>query len=161
MPETIEVLVEGGKASAGPPVGPALGPLGINIMQIVNEINEKTKAFEGMKVPVKLIIDTKSKTVEISVGTPPTSSLILKELGLEKGAQNPREEKVGNLTIDQAKKIAEMKKESVLGANLKERVKEVVGCCLSMGITVEGQDPRDAQKSINDGKYDHILTAIR
>lgn len=161
MPEIIEVLVEGGKASAGPPVGPALGPLGINIMQVINEINEKTKAFEGMKVPVKLIIDTKTKVVEISVGTPPTSSLILKELGLEKGAQNPREEKVGNLTIDQAKKIAEMKTDSVLGSNLKEKVKEVVGCCLSMGVTVEGQDPRDAQKAINDGKYDHLLTAIR
>jgi large subunit ribosomal protein L11 len=161
MPETIEVLVEGGKASAGPPVGPALGPLGINIMQVVNEINEKTKMFEGMKVPVKLEIDTKTKAVDISIGTPPTSALILKELKIEKGAHNPREEKVGNLTMDQAKKIAEMKKESVLGSNLKERVKEVVGVCLSMGITVEGKDPRDVQKAINDGTYDHLLTAIR
>ncbi len=85
MAEVLELLVDGGKASSGPPVGPALGPLGLNIMQVVKDINDKTKAFEGMKVPVKLTIDTKTKAYEISVGTPPTSSLILRELGLEKG----------------------------------------------------------------------------
>lgn len=159
MAEVLEVLVEGGKASSGPPVGPALGPLGLNIMQVVNEINEKTKAFEGMKVPVKLTIDTKTKTYEISVGTPPTSALIMKELGIEKGSQNAREETVGNLTMEQARKIALIKGDTVLGSNLKEKVKEVIGSCISMGVKVEGKDPREAQRDINDGKFDHVLTA--
>ncbi|UCF08867.1 MAG: 50S ribosomal protein L11 [Thermoplasmata archaeon] len=159
MPEVLEILVEGGAASTGPPVGPALGPLGVNIMQIVKEINEKTKAFEGMKVPVKLTIDTKTKECEISVGTPPTSSLIIRELGLEKGSSNPREDKIGNLTMEQARKIALMKKDTLLGKNLIEKVKEVVGSCISMGVTVEGKDPREVQQEINDGKYDSVLTA--
>jgi large subunit ribosomal protein L11 len=159
MAEVLEVLVEGGKASSGPPVGPALGPLGLNIMQVVKDINEKTKAFEGMKVPVKLTIDTKTKSYEISVGTPPTSALIMKELGIEKGSQNAREETVGNLTIVQARKIALIKGDTVLGSNLKEKVKEVVGSCISMGVKVEGKDPRETQRDINDGKYDSELTA--
>jgi large subunit ribosomal protein L11 len=159
MAEILEVLVEGGKASSGPPVGPALGPLGLNIMQVVNDINEKTKAFEGMKVPVKLTIDTKTKSYEISVGTPPTSALIMKELGLEKGSQDARESKVGDLKMEQARKIALIKGDTVLGSNLKEKVKEVVGSCISMGVTVEGKDPREIQREINDGKFDHVLTA--
>ena len=159
MAEVLELLVDGGKASSGPPVGPALGPLGLNIMQVVKDINDKTKAFEGMKVPVKLTIDTKTKTYDISVGTPPTSSLILRELGLEKGSQNPREDKVGNLKMEQARKIALMKRDSLLGGNLTEKVKEVVGTCISMGVTVEGKDPREVQQEINDGVYDSVLTA--
>ena len=86
MAETIKALVEGGKASAGPPLGPALGPLGVNIMEIINTINDKTKQFSGMKVPVKVIIDPKTKKFEIDMGTPPATSLILKELNLEKGS---------------------------------------------------------------------------
>ena len=78
MADTVEVLVEGGKATPGQPLGPALGPLGVNIPQIVGAINEKTKAFDGMKVPVKIIID-KDKNFEIKVGTPPTSSLVTKQ----------------------------------------------------------------------------------
>jgi large subunit ribosomal protein L11 len=159
MAEVLELLVEGGKASSGPPVGPALGPMGLNIMQVVKEINDKTKAFDGMKVPVKLTIDTKTKEYDISVGTPPTSSLILRELGLEKGSQNPRESKVGDLKMEQARKIALMKRDSLLGINLIEKVKEVVGTCISMGVTVEGKDPREVQQEINDGVYDSVLTA--
>lgn len=159
MAEVLELLVDGGKASSGPPVGPALGPLGLNIMQVVKEINDKTKAFEGMKVPVKLTINTKTKAYDISVGTPPTSSLILRELGLEKGSQNPREDKVGNLKMEQARKIALMKRDSLLGGSLTEKVKEVVGTCISMGVTVEGKDPREVQQEINDGVFDSVLTA--
>ncbi|HID71672.1 MAG TPA: 50S ribosomal protein L11 [Thermoplasmata archaeon] len=157
MPETIEALVEGGKATAGPPLGPALGPLGVNIMQIVKAINEETKAYEGMKVPVKVIVDPATKEFKIEVGTPPTSDLIKKELGIEKGSSNPRTEKVGNLSIEQAKKIALMKKRNLLGKDLKAKVKEVLGVCLSMGVNVEGRDPREIQKAISEGKYDDVL----
>lgn len=154
MAETIEVLVDGGKASAGPPLGPALGPMGLNIMQVVKDINEKTKAFAGMKVPVKLTIDPKTKSYEISVGTPPASALILKELGIEKGSGNARTEKVGNLTLEQVKKIADMKESSLLGSTLKARSREIIGTCTSMGVTVEGKEPKVILKEIAEGKYD-------
>lgn len=153
MPETIEALVDGGKATPGPPLGPVLGPLGINIMDVVKVINEKTKAFEGMKVPVKVIVDTTTQAFEITVGTPPTSALILKELGIEKGSSNARTTKVGNLTIEQIKKIASMKQDSLGGKNTAEMAKEIIGTCVSLGITVDDKDPREIQKLINEGSY--------
>ena len=154
MADTIEALVEGGKASAGPPLGPALGPLGVNIMQIINTINEKTKQFEGMKVPVKVIIDSKTKEFEIEVGTPPASSLIFKELGVEKGSGSAGTHKIGNLTIDQAIKIAKMKHDNLLGKELKQKTKEIIGTCVSIGVTVEGKKPSEIQKAIDENVYD-------
>jgi len=154
MAETIKALVEGGKASAGPPLGPALGPLGVNIMQIINTINEKTKQFEGMKVPVKVIVDPKTKNFEIEVGTPPATSLILKELGLEKGSGSAGTHKVGNLTVDQAIKVAKMKYDNLLGKKLKQKTKEIIGTCVSIGINVENKKPQEIQKAIDEGAYD-------
>jgi large subunit ribosomal protein L11 len=158
MPETIGVLVEGGKATPGPPLGPALGPTGVNVVQVVQMINEKTKKFDGMKVPVKVIINPKLKTgFDIEVGTPPTTALIMKELGIEKGSGNPKTDKKGNISIDQAKKIAEMKADAVLGKSIRTAVKEVVGTCVSMGVTVDGKDPKEVQKLIKEGGYTEIL----
>ena len=154
MAETVKALVEGGKASAGPPLGPALGPLGVNIMQIINTINDKTKQFEGMKVPVKVIVDPATKNFEIEVGTPPAGSLILHELGLEKGSGAPSSHKIGNLTIDQAIKVANMKFNNLLGTDLKQKTKEVIGTCVSLGVTVEGKKPREIQQAIDAGEYD-------
>jgi large subunit ribosomal protein L11 len=158
MPETIEALVDGGNATPGPPLGPVLGPLGINIMEVVKVINEKTKAFAGMKVPVKVIVDTTTQEFEITIGTPPTSALILKELGLEKGSQNARTDKVGDLTMEQVKKIAEMKIDSLGGRTPAEMAKEIAGSCVSLGVTIEGKDPRDIQKLINEGAYNGLFT---
>jgi len=154
MAETVEALVEGGKASAGPPLGPALGPMGVNIMQVINTINDKTKNFEGMKVPVKVIIDPKTKNFEIEVGTPPAASLILNEIGVEKGSGAPSTHKVGNLTVDQAIKVAKMKYDNLLGKGLKQKTKEIIGTCTSLGVTVEGKKPQETQKAIDAGEYD-------
>ena len=154
MADTIKALVEGGKASAGPPLGPALGPLGVNIMQIINTINDKTKQFEGMKVPVKVIVDPKTKNFEIEIGTPPASSLIFKELGAEKGSGSAGTHKIGNLTVDQAIKVAKMKHDNLLGKELKEKTKEIIGTCVSIGVTVEGKKPQETQKLIDEGEYD-------
>ena len=158
MAETIEALVEGGKASAGPPLGPALGPIGVNIMQVINTINEKTKEFTGMKVPVKVIIDTKTKEFEIEVGTPPAASLILNELGLEKGSGSPSTHKIGNLSIDQAIKVAKMKYDNLLGNEIKQKTKEIIGTCITIGVNVEGKNPREIQKAIENGEYDSKFT---
>ncbi len=152
--ETIESLVEGGKATAAPPLGPALGPLGVNIGEIVNAINEKTKDFKGMQVPVKVTVDSDTKEFEISVGTPPVSSLLLKEAGVEKGAGNPLQDKVADVLIEQVIKVAKMKEDALLGKTLKEKVKEVMGSANSMGILVEGKPAVDAIKLVNEGKFD-------
>jgi large subunit ribosomal protein L11 len=155
--ETIEILIDGGKATPGPPLGPAIGPLGINMMQVVEQINQKTSDFEGMKVPVKIIVDVGTKEFEVSVGTPPTTALILDELKIEKGSQDPGLEKVADLKMEQALKIARMKFDALLSNDYKNAAKEVIGTCVSMGITVEGKDPREVQQEIDQGIYDDKL----
>ena len=152
MAQTIEALIEGGKATPGPPLGPALGPLGVNIMEIISEINKRTTDFVGMKVPVKVTVDARTKEFSISVGTPPTSSLILQELDLEKGSDEQHSNFVGNLTLDQVKKIARMKGDTLLGVDLKARINEILGTCLSMGITVEGMRANAFQQELKNGK---------
>lgn len=157
MANSVEVLVDGGKASAGPPLGPALGPLGVNVMNVVKMINEKTAAFAGMKVPVKVIIDPKTKSFDVTVGTPPTSALIFAELKVEKGSGTPKSAKVGNLTLEQAIKVSRMKQDSLNGATLKARVSEVAGTANSCGVTVEGMDARSFQAALKAGQYDGRL----
>ncbi len=155
--ETVEILIEGGKATPGPPLGPAIGPLGINMMQVVEQINEKTADFDGMKVPVKVIVDVGTKSFEIEVGTPPTTALIKDELNIEKGSQDPGLDKVADLSIEQALKVARMKFSALLSNDYKMATKEVVGTCVSMGLTVEGKDPKTVQKEIDEGIYDDKL----
>lgn len=155
--ETIEILIDGGKATPGPPLGPAIGPLGINMMQVVEQINQKTADFEGMKVPVKVIVDVGTKEFEIKVGTPPTTALIMDELKIEKGSQDPGIDKVADLKVEQALKIARMKFDALLSNDYKNAAKEVIGTCVSMGITVEGKDPREVQQEIDQGVYDDKL----
>jgi large subunit ribosomal protein L11 len=154
---TVEVLIEGGTATPGPPLGPALGPHGVNMMKVVEEINNKTGDFKGMKVPVKISIDPKTKDFEIEIGTPPTTALIMDELNIEKASQDPGLDKIADLSIEQALKVARMKFDSLLANDYKVGVKEIMGTCVSMGITVDGKDPRDAQKSVDAGEYDSIL----
>jgi large subunit ribosomal protein L11 len=155
--KVVEALVAGGQATAGPPLGPALGPLGVNVVAIVNKINEVTKDYAGMKVPVKVIVDTETKQFEVTVGTPTTSALIVSELKIEKGSGSPKAQKVGNLNMDQIVKIAKMKSAELLSTNLKRSVKEVLGSCVSMGVTAEGKDPKEVQKEVDEGEYDSIL----
>jgi len=155
--KVVEALVAGGQATAGPPLGPALGPLGVNVVAIVNKINEVTKDYAGMKVPVKVIVDTETKEFEVTVGTPTTSALIVSELKVEKGSGSPKAQKIGNLTMDQIVKIAKMKSAELLSTNLKAAVKEVLGSCVSMGVTVEGKDPMEVQKEIDRGTYETAL----
>ncbi len=153
----VEALLSGGEATAGPPLGPALGPLGVNVLQIVNRINELTSGYSGMKVPVKVIVDIETKTFEVEIGTPTTSALIVKELGIEKGSGNPKAEKAGNLTVEQVVKIARMKLPGSYALSDNSAAKEVLGSCISMGITVDGRDPREIQKEISEGKWDKLF----
>jgi len=155
--KVVEALVAGGQATAGPPLGPALGPLGVNVLAIVNKINEVTKDYAGMKVPVKVIVDTETKEFEVTVGTPTTSALIVSELKVDKGSGSPKAQKVGNLSMYQVIKIAKMKQTELLSTNIKTAVKEVLGSCVSMGVTVDGKDPKEVQREIDEGKQDSTL----
>lgn len=149
----VEALVSGGKASPGPPLGPALGPLGVNVKAVIDKINEETKVFNGMQVPIKITIDNK-KQFTIQVGVPPTSSLIKKEVGIELGSGTPDKKFVGNLTIKQVVNIAKMKKNDSLSKNLKNATKEVIGTCGTLGVTIENMKFKDAIVAINSGKFD-------
>lgn len=153
--KTIDVIVEGGSASAGPPLGPALGPLGINAGQVVAKINDATKTFKGMKVPVKVIVDPKTKTFTIEVGAPPTAELIKKEAGIEKGAGN-REAPAGNIALTKLVAIAKSKSNS-LGKDTKMIIKEVLGSCVSMGVTVDSKKAKEVMIEIDKGMHDSLL----
>lgn len=141
MGDQVSVLVEGGKATPGPPLGPALGPLGVNVVQVVAQINEKTKGFAGMKVPVLVKVGP-NKTFTLEVGRPPTAALLLKEAKKEKGSGKSKSETIGNVTMAHVKKIAEMKADDLFGRSLEEQMNQVIGTCVSMGISVDGQDAR-------------------
>lgn len=156
MAEVVEVLVSGGKATAGPPIGPALGPLGINVKAVVDEINRRTAEFNGMQVPVKVIVDEK-KQFTITVGVPPTTALIKKEAGIEKGSSQPNSQVVGDLPLEAAVRIARMKMNDMLSYDLKSAVKEVIGTCVSMGVTIEGRRPKEILQAIDAGEYDQRL----
>jgi len=156
-PQKISSLVTGGGASAGPPLGPALGPLGVNIMEVIKAINEKTKDFEGMKVPVTVLVDPDTKKWDIEVGIPSAAALILKEAGIQKGSGASGTEWVGDVTIDIIAKIANTKLEKSYAASLKSVAKTIIGTCLTLGIKVEGKTPKEITAEITEGKWDEKL----
>ena len=151
--KVVELLVNGGQATAGPPLGPALGPLGLNILLVVNRINELTRDYAGMKVPVKVAVDVENKEFEVTVGTPTAAALVVSELKVEKGSGTPNSVKVGDLSMDQVVRIARIKRAELLAGDLKSAAKEILGTCVSMGVTIEGKDPREVQKEIDAGKF--------
>jgi len=159
--QEIKCLVEGGKATPAPPLGPALGPTGVNIGAVIGKINQETSQFRGMKVPVKITIKP-DKSFDIEVGLPTTSGLVLKEAGLKKGGKGSTEEVpeapfVGNITIQQVLKIADMKRAGSFAHSKKTLVKEILGTCLSAKVSVEGKDAREVQKEVDKGAHDSIL----
>jgi large subunit ribosomal protein L11 len=110
-----------------------------------------------MKVPVKVVVNTEDKTFEVTVGTPTASALIVSEAKIEKGSGTPKTQKVGNLSMEQIVRIVKLKQAELLSTNIKAAVKEILGTCVSMGVTVEDKDPREVQKEVDEGKYDTAL----
>jgi large subunit ribosomal protein L11 len=155
--KTVELIVAGGQATAGPPLGPALGPLGLNIMAVVTKINELTHDYAGMKVPVKVNVNTEDKTFEVTVGVPTSSALLVSELKIEKGSGTPNTVKAGDAKIEQIVRIAKIKRPELLARTLKGAAKEIIGTCVSVGVTVEGKDPREVQREIDEGNYDDMF----
>lgn len=153
----VRVLVDGGKASGGPPLGPSVGPTGVPINSVVSAINEKTAEFVGLKVPVLVQVDKDTKTFEIIVETPMTSALIFKEVGISKGSGNPQTELVGNLTLDQVMKIARMKKDSLTAVSFKACVLTVIGTATSCGVTINKMRGKEMTDKIKAGEFDEII----
>ena len=152
--KTVNVLVTGGEATAGPPLGPALGPLGVNVVAIVKEINEMTKEYAGMRVPVTVEVDVDSKAYSIKVGIPTTAALLAKEARIDKGSGTPGKDFVGNISFDQLLKIANICMQKSYSTSLKAAACEVLGSCVSMGIKVDDKPPKQVLKEIKDGLYD-------
>jgi len=155
--KAVSALVTGGEANAGPPLGPSLGPLGVNVLSIVNTINEKTKDYAGMKVPVKVEVDTETKQFTVEVGVPPTAALVIKEAGAQKGAGKAGEEFVADMDMDKIIKVAKLKLDSSYAYDIRGTVKLVLGSCVSMGIKVEGKTAKEVLKEIDEGKWDEKL----
>jgi large subunit ribosomal protein L11 len=162
----IKAIVQGGKASPAPPLGPSLAALKINTAEVISAINEKTKEFNGMEVPVIITVDAKTKEFKISVGTPSVAALIKKELNvktLSKAAFNvytkdeKKEEFTESLKFDQAVRIAKIKMDDIKTDNLKSAVKQVIASCVSSGVFIEGKKPKEILKEIDEGKWDQKI----
>lgn len=132
----IKLQLQAGKATPAPPVGPALGQHGVNIMGFCKEFNAKTANQAGLIIPVVITV-YQDRSFSFILKTPPAAVLIKKELGLESGSGVPNKTKVGKLTQDQLKKIAETKMPDLNAANVESAMRMIAGTARSMGITIE------------------------
>jgi large subunit ribosomal protein L11 len=134
----IKLQVPAGKANPSPPIGPALGQRGLNIMEFCKAFNAQTQSFEaGMPIPV-VITAYADKSFSFVMKTPPATFLIKKAAGIEKGSQKPHADKVGSITRAQIEDIAKVKQPDLTAADLEAAVRTIAGSARSMGITVEG-----------------------
>ena len=156
MAGTIEVLVPGGQADPGPPLGPELGPTPVDVQAVVRDINDRTDAFDGTEVPVTIEYEDDG-SFEIEVGVPPTAELIKDEAGFETGSGEPQENFVADLSVDQVKQIAEQKQSDLLAYDTPNAAKEVAGTCVSLGVTIDGEDARTFDDRVDAGEYDETL----
>ena len=153
----IKLLVEGGNMKPGPAIAQKLGPMGINMGKVIQDVNSATQNFKGLKVPVELDVDSKTKDFKIKVSSPPVSELIKKELGIEKAAGEHKKLKAGNLAIEQVIKIAKTKYPNMLDKDLKKAVRSVIGSCVSLGVLVENKEAKDMEEVVASGKYDEEI----
>ncbi len=135
--KVVKLILEGGKATPAPPLGPSLAGFGINIAQFCNEFNQQTKDLVGVQVPVEITI-YEDRTFSFVLKKPPISYLIKKELGIETGAHEPGREIVGKLTKEQVRKIAEEKLPDLNTRDIEKAMKIVEGVARSMGVVIEG-----------------------
>ena len=156
---TIKLLVEGGKMTPGPAVAQQLGPMGLNLGQIISDVNEKTGDFKGMNVPVVLEVNPETKEYTISVSSPPVSELLKKELNLEKASGERLNTVVGNLAFEQVISVAKQKHDNMLSNDLMASVKSVLGTCQAMGLIVENKEIKNINEEVEAGKWDAMVTA--
>jgi large subunit ribosomal protein L11 len=154
----IKLIVDGGAMKPGPTIAQQLGPMGINIGKVIEDVNKATAGFKGVKVPVELNVDAKTKKYNITVSSPPVAELLKKELGLEKGSGEAGKVKIANVAIEQVINVAKTKLPNMLACDLKNAVKLVLGSCVSLGLLVENQSPVAVIREVNEGKYDNEIS---
>ena len=150
----IKLLVEGGAMKPGPALSQQLGPAGINMGQVISKVNDATSGFKGLKVPVKLEVDTGTKEFEVEVFSPPVSELMKKQVGVEKGSGEQNKIQAGNASIEDIISVAKTKLPNMLCRDLKAAVKTVAGTCSSLGILIESKKAIEVVNEIAQGKYD-------
>lgn len=161
MKMKVKLLVEGGEMKPGPALSQKLGPMGINISQVMEKVNEATMDFKGLKVPVELDIDASTREFKVEVFSPPVSELLKKELGIEKGSGAQKKLYVGNMSMEQIISIAKTKLPDLLSKDLKSAVKTIIGTCVSLGILIESKSPVEIEQDIDGGKYDKEISEER
>ena len=154
----VKILTEGANMKPGPAIAQKLGPLGINMGQVIQEINKATESFKGLKVPVELDIDTATKKFTVKVFSPPISELIKKELGLEKASGDHKKLKAGNMAIEQVISITKTKFPNMLSKTLKSAIKAAVGSCASLGLLIENKETKEIEREIEQGVYDKQIS---
>jgi large subunit ribosomal protein L11 len=157
----IKLLAEGGAMKPGPALSQKLGPAGIPINQVIQKINEATEDFHGLKVPVELNIDVKTKKFEVKIFSPPVSELLKKELGITKGSGMQLKTIIANASIEQIISVAKTKMQNLLCKDMKSAVKVVVGTCVSLGVLVESKPAKETEKDIAAGKYDKEIAQLK
>lgn len=157
----IKILAEGGAMKPGPALSQKLGPAGIPINQVIQKVNESTSDFPGLKVPVELDVNTKTKTFEVRVFSPPVAELLKKEIGVSKASGAQLKHLVGNLSIEQIISVSKTKMQNLLCKDLKSTVKTVVGTCVSLGILIESKFAKEIEKDIINGKYDKEIAQVK
>lgn len=156
--ETVNLLVEAGEASAGPPLGPTLAPIqAVDINEVVSAINEETSGFSGMEVPVEVVVDDETGEFDISVGTPPASALLKDKAGLERGSGEPDKIKVANMPLKHIIEVADLKLADLVALDLRGATKEILGSAQSLGVLVDNKEPIEVQQDIDEGEYDDVL----
>lgn len=150
----IKILAEGGKMAPGPALSQKLGPAGININEVITKVNEATKDFAGLKVPVELDVDPATKVFEVKVFSPPVSELLKRELGITKGSGTQKKMQVANASIEQIISVAKTKLGNLLANDLKAAVSSVVGTCVSLGVLIENKPAVEVAQELAEGKYD-------
>ncbi|MEM4481304.1 MAG: 50S ribosomal protein L11 [Desulfurococcaceae archaeon] len=156
--KTLRFVIEGGKATPGPPIGPALSPYKVNVVDVVNSINNATKEYAGLSVPVEVAIDTDTRKYEVKVGIPTTTALLMKAAGAKEPTGDPAHQKIGDTTIEEVIRVAIIKKGQLSAKTLKEAVKTILGTARSIGITIESKDPKEIIELINKGHYDDVIS---
>jgi large subunit ribosomal protein L11 len=150
----IKLLVDGGAMKPGPALSQKIGPLGIPVNNVIQKVNEATKTFAGIQVPVELDVNPSTKEFEIKVFSPPVSGLLKKELKIEKGSGAQKKFQTANASIEQIISLAKAKYQNLLCKDLKSAVKTIVGTCASLGILVENKPATEIEQDIDEGKYD-------
>src|SRR3989344_5584647 len=129
----VKLIVDGGDMKPGPAVAQQIGPLGINMGKVISDVNSATAGFKGVKVPVEIDVDAKTKTYKIKVSSPPVAELIKKEISAEKGSGEAEKFKVGNISFERIVSIAKTKMPNLLAKDLRSAIRLIVGTCVSLG----------------------------